>query len=31
MLGICTGIPAPRIVQTAPEAPVMETGGHKSR
>jgi len=30
MLGLCTGTPAPRITQTAPEALVIETGGHKS-
>jgi len=30
MPGLRTGAPAPRITQTAPEAPVMETGEHKS-
>jgi len=30
MSGPRTGTPAPRITQTAPEAPVMETRGHKS-
>ena len=30
MSGPCVGTPAPRITQTAPEAPTMETGGHKS-
>jgi len=30
MSGPHTGTPAPRITQTAPEALVMETGGHKS-
>jgi len=30
MSGPCTGTPAPRTTQTAPETPVMETGGHKS-
>jgi len=30
MSGPYTGAPAPRITQTAPETPVIETGGHKS-
>jgi len=30
MSGPHTGTPAPRTTQTAPEAPVIETGGHKS-
>jgi len=30
MSGPCIGTPAPRITQTAPKAPAMETGGHKS-
>jgi len=30
MSGPCIGTPAPRITQTAPEAPVIETRGHKS-
>jgi len=30
MSGPHTGTPAPRTTQTAPETPVMETGGHKS-
>ena len=30
MSGPHAGTPAPRIAQTAPEAPVMETGEHKS-
>jgi len=30
MLGPCIGTPAPRITQTAPEAPAMETEEHKS-
>ena len=30
MSGLRTGAPAPRITQTAPEAPTMEMGGHKS-
>jgi len=30
MSGPHTGTPAPRITQTAPEAPAMEIGGHKS-
>jgi len=30
MSGLCAGTPAPKITQTVLEAPVMETGGHKS-
>ena len=30
MSGPRTGTPAPRIAQTAPETPVIETGEHKS-